>query len=293
MPGNTINEKNQLQAVKIHQGYEVIDILEPTIAQKKMGHIPILLAKNRGTEILPSYIYDFAVAEFFDGQVQNFKKLDLFAGEQTYRNLLDTRVGQVLSLDYEDEVSKGTFWFSEGKMKEQRLSVLMNDVSSFLNLSLAALRDKVDAALWVRTVFAGQARSGAFVLTNSEIQYHDLNSGEVVQKSMERYSFFPSSIMTNLQYPLVVNDVQSQTKLPALFTTETSGLSRGVKVTVPQYINGKLIELNTPARLRLRAESGCKPMENPIWGGRNSAAALDYYCADRSGQKMIRVQLNY
>lgn len=291
-----LNAQNQLQAIQTHQGYELIDILEPTVAQKRQGHVPVLLAKNRGTESLPSYIYDFAVAEFFDGQVQNFQKLDLFSGEQVYRNLLDTRVGQVLSLDYEDEVAKGTFWFSEGKMKEQRLSVLLNDVQYFTNTSLAALRDKVDAALWVRTVFAGtsiNSQSGAFVLTNSEIQYHDLRSGDVVNKSMERYSFFPSSMMTNLQYPLVVNDLSAKTKLPALFTTESSGLSRGVKVTIPHYVNGKLIELNAPARLRLRAESGCKPMENPIWGGKVSAAALDYYCGDRSGQKMIRVQLNY
>jgi subtilisin family serine protease len=288
-----LNEKNELKALQKHQNYKLIDILQPTLEQKARGVVPILLAKNRGTENRPSYIYDFALAEMLEGKVENFRAIDLFAGEQVYRNLLDTRVGQVLTLDYEDEVSKGTFWFSEGRSKEQRLSVLLSDVREITNKSLRALRDKVDAALWVRTVFAGSALSGAFVLTNSEVQYHDLRTGGSVQKSMERYSFFPNSVMTNLQYPLTVDEQSMQTKLPALFTTESSGLSRGVKITVPHYKDGKLVELVAPAKLRLRAESGCKPMENPVWGGKKTAAFLDYYCADRSGQKMVRVELAY
>ncbi|GIL16276.1 MAG: hypothetical protein BroJett040_00270 [Oligoflexia bacterium] len=290
-----LNEKNQLQAIQEHQGYRIVDILEPTTEQALTGRVPLLLAKNRGTENHPSYMYDFAQAEFTEGNVTEFKKIDLFKEGTTYRNILDTRVDRILSLDFENEVSKGTYWFSEGKSREQHLSLLTHENHEILQYNLKSIRPLVDAALLVRTVFAGSRLSGAFLLTNSEIQYHDLISGDVVNQSMDRYSFFPSSMMTNMQFPILATDEKLGSKLPGLFTSEGSGLNKGMKVLVPSYSsNGQLIELSSPARFRLRAEAGCKPLDTPIWGGRQSASSIDYICRDRDkGDQIIRMKMNY
>ncbi len=290
-----LNEKNEIKSLTSFQEFRIVDALQQTVTQSAQGVVPILLAKNHGGETSPSYIYDFAIAEVINGEVQNFKKINLFDEGQIYRNLLDTRVGTIYSLDYENEVAKGTFWFSEGKTKEQRLSTLTNKSFRFSDYDIAAVRQKVDATLWVRAVFAGKVLQGAFSLTNSEIQYHDLNSGMTAVKSMERYTFFPQNVYVDLQNPLVISDNRLQTKLPAIWMTESSGLSRGIRITVPSYSadTKELVELISPARLRLRAESGCKPLDAAIWGGQANAASLDYFCSDRSGQKILRVDLNY
>jgi subtilisin family serine protease len=285
-----LDENNKLHGQEKHNDFQIVDVLEPTSEQAYLGVVPILLAKNRGTEINLSYIYDFAVAEIKDGKINNFKAIDLFADNRTYRNLLDTRIDRVLSTDYENEITKGTYWFGEGKTKEQRLSILSNQDFSFTDKNLKALRSQVDAALWVRSVYLGEKISAAFVLTNSEMQYHDLNSGVAVSRSLERYTFYPDMILTNLQFPLVVGDLKMKTKLPALFTSEASGLNRGVKITIPHYNDkGEVIELVSPARLRFRSQGQCKPLDAPVWGGKDSAAALDYFCRDR----IIRFDLVY
>ncbi|MNL34365.1 hypothetical protein D3C87_1563340 [compost metagenome] len=143
----------------------------------------------------------------------------------------------------------------------------------------------------MRAVFSGLQRKGAFVLTNSEIQYHDLLNNKIVSKSFERYTFFPDMLMTNLYFPLTVRDrFDASNKLPALFTTESSGLSRGVKMLVPAFAkDGTLMELVSPARLRLKSANGCRPMDTPVFTGEVGAHSFDYYC----GTKILRVNLIY
>ncbi len=286
-----LNEKNELKAIEEYQGYKIIDVIQPRQEQASQGRVPVLLAKNQGSDAKPSYLYSFAVAEVINGQVQNFMELDLFTNKDTYRNILDTLVGAVKSLDYSNDEYAGSFWFGEGLNRQQRLSIFDNKNWELLDQQLAAQRSQFDSALRVRAAFAGQNRKGAFVLTNSEIEYHDLINGSVLSKSMERYTFFPASLMTALYNPLTLSDSRdAKSKLPALFTTETSGLSRGVKMLVPVFAkDGTAVELVSPARLRFKSQAGCKPLDTPVFEGVQGAHSFDYFC----GNKILRVKLSY
>lgn len=285
-----LNERNELKALEEHEGYQIIDVIQPRQDQLEEGRVAILLAKNSGTEAKPSYLYSFAVAEVIDGRVQNFMELDLFHDTKVYRNILDTRVDKIQGLDYGQEEFVGTFWFGEGLNRQQRLTLFDNKNGDLLDRQLAAQRSQFDSALRVRAVFAGLQRKGAFVLTNSEIQYHDLISGRVWSKSLDRYTFFPDKLFVSLYIPLTIRDVRdASVKLPAIFTTESAGLSRGVKMLVPIFAkDGSAVELVSPARLRFKS-SGCRSMETPVFGGSQGAHSFDYYCGD----KLLRVHLSY
>lgn len=285
-----LNESNELKALETHDGYQIVDILQPRQDQIEAGKVSILLAKNQGTEAKPSYLYSFAIAEVFNGQVQNFMELDLFQDAKVYRNILDTRVDKILGLDYERNEFVGTYWFGDGLNRQQRLTLFENKNWDLLDRQLGAERSQFDSALRVRAVFAGLQRKGAFVLTNSEIQFHDLNSGKVWSKSLERYTFFPDNLFVSLYIPLTIRDERdATTKLPAIFTTESAGLSRGVKMLVPVFAkDGTAIELVSPARLRFKS-SGCRSMETPVFDGSQGAHSFDYFCGD----KLLRVHLTY
>lgn len=286
-----LNEKNELKAVAKYKDYDIIDVLQPREEQIVAGKVPVLLAKNLGTVAKPSYLYSFAVGEMINGKLENFMELDLFGDQATYRNMLDTRVDAVNSLDKTDDEFYGTFWFGEGTPRQMRLTLLDSFSYDLLDRQLSAERSQFDSALGVRAVFGGAKRKGAFVLTNSEIQYHDLVSGKVAVKSFERYTFYPSQVMESLYTPLTLVDSRdATTRLPAIYTTENSGLSRGVKMLVPVFArDGSPVELVSPARLRFKSATGCSPIDAPVFGGNQEAYKFDYYCGD----KILRVNLKY
>jgi hypothetical protein len=286
--------QKKLKALSLYQGYKIIDILEPSLSQVERGAVPVLLAKNRGTDNKSSYIYDFAVSEVYDGEFHGLQILNLFLDRRVYRNLLDTRVDKVFSLDFEPTTTKGTFWFGEGGNRTQRVSLLIPNESftdfKFFDQSLAALSGTVDSTLWVRSASYSHDRVGVFAFTNSELQYHDLTRKQVATRSLERYTFWADYLFTSIHFPIVLQDRNSSTtKIPALYTTESSGISKGVKIKAPFYDpkTGDLIEINSPARLRLRSEKGCKPLDAPLLDGKTGAASFDYFC----GTKILRVPL--
>ncbi|MGZ3773056.1 MAG: S8 family serine peptidase [Pseudobdellovibrionaceae bacterium] len=285
-----LNEKNELKALEEYQGYKIIDVIQPRQDQIEAGRVSILLAKNNGTEAKPSYLYNFAIAEVIEGRVENFTELDLFQNVNVYRNILDTRIDKILNLSYDKDEFAGSYWFSEGLNRQQRLTLFNNKDLSLLDRQLAAQRLQFDSALQVRAVFSGSQSKGTFVITNSEIQYHDLVSGSVLSKSLERYTFFPDSLLIGLYNPMTIRDSRTaETKLPAIYTVESAGLSRGVKMLVPIFAkDGSAVELVSPARLRFKS-SGCRSMETPVYDGTQGAHSFDYYC----GSKILRVHLSY
>jgi hypothetical protein len=284
-----LDEAAKLQAIKEHNEYRIVDLLRPTLSDIQAGRVPIILAKNKGTDLKISYMFDFARAELVNGKVENFRKLEFFENGIPYRNLLNTRVDSVLSLDANGaDTYIGTFWFSGERPREQRVSILMSGSDSFADYRMSALRGTVDAALWVRAVYAGVNRMAAFALTNSEVQYHDFTTGAAALYSLDRYTFYQDVLTTNLQFPVVVQDRVSNTQLPGLYTTEGSRFNRGTKVTIPQYDReGKLVELTAPARFRLTTGIGCRPLDTPIRV--NGKPHFDYFCGDR----FLRVPLEY
>lgn len=285
-----LDEKKSLQAISEYEEYHIVDLLAQREDQKIEGVVSILLAKNRGTELQPSYIYDFAVAEVVDGQIRNFQKTNFFDENHYYRNLLDTRVDKIFSLDPGANEFAGTFWFGKGRPREQRVSLFDSYNFEFSDFFLSAERKYFDAALWARAVYSGSSRKGAFVFTNYEIQYHNLVNEKVSSISMDRYSFFPANITVNLQFPVVLKDYENADSLvPGLLNTEGSGLNRGLRLTVPRYnAQGEVLELFSPARLRFSSQKGCRSLEAPFYSG-GQGHSLDYYCGD----KIMRVNLSY
>lgn len=289
-----LDATKKLKAIGKYEGYHFADVLQPTREQEMQGRVPVLLAKNKGTEAKPSYLYEFAVAEVFHGQVENFRKIDFFGDEKTYRNILDTRVDRIISLNPKDEYLRGTFWFGEGRPRQQRLTTLDNQSFDLKDYHLGALRAQFDSALFTRGVFAGRKDQFAYVITNSEIQLHHLNRNQVAQTSLDRYSFFGRDLYINLYFPLTVKSATNDTMLPGLLVPEGTGLNRGVKLLVPVFAyNGNVIELVSPARLRLKTDrkaDGCSPMETPVFEG-VKGTSLDYYCS--VSKKILRVNLSY
>lgn len=285
-----LNADNKLQSLETFNGYHIADIIQPSTSQNQTGTVSLLLAKNKGTAAKPSFLYDFAVAELRQGSIQNFRQLDDFQGEETYRNILDTRVDAIHNLRLGNDPYAGSFWFGEGQQRQQRMTLYTPSTGDLMDRALRAERSQFDSALRVRAAFLGDKRGGAFVLTNSEIQFHDFYSSKVVSTSMNRYSFFPDNLFVSLYLPLSVMDsTNSKARLPSIFTTENSGLSRGVRMLVPVFAkDGTPVELVSPARLRFKSTS-CRSMETPVFLGSKGAYALDYYCGDR----LLRVHLTY
>jgi hypothetical protein len=282
-------DEKTLSALSEYQGYKIVDILEPRQEEVAQGQLTVLLAKNLGSENKPSYLSQFATAKVIDGQIKDFKEMAASAQKGDYRNLLDTKYDPVYNLDRSNNIYAGTFWFGEGLSRQQRLSIRAHS-GQWLDQPLRASLVQFDSTLWVRAAFWGTHRKGAFAMTNSEIQYHDLENGSVALRSLERYTFYADYAFTNLQYPMVVEDSQSDQKLPALFTTEGSRLNRGVRITVPVYgKDGRVLELVAPAALRFQSVQGCRPLETPAYEPLQGKTSLDYFCRD----KILRVNLKF
>lgn len=284
-----LENETTLRSIEDYNGYKFVDIIEARPDQLQRGAIPVLLAKNEGNDVKSSYLYKFAVAEVLDGQVINFKEMDTF-GNSGYRNLFETRVDKVYSTDTDNRIFTGNFWFGEGQLREQRISIFDNKNLDIIDSPLKAQNVETDSALWVRAAFAGSKRNGAFVLTNSEIQYHDLDNHQIASHSMERYTFYPSPLQMNMYFPVTMGDSKNPSeRLPALFTTEKSGFNHGVKMLVPVFArDSKVIEVVSPARLRF-ATNGCIPLATPVFIGGSAGHALDFICKDT----VLRIPLTY
>lgn len=294
-----LDEKNKLQSLESYEDYKIIDILEPTLKQKMDGVIPVILSKNLGSESKPSYLYDFAKAEISNGKISNLQTFKSFGSEYKYRNLIETRVDRILSLDKNDEEYQGTYWFNENGKREQRVTYFYSQGNQYYDRVLKPMNPLFDSALLVRASFLGKNRAGSFVLTNSEIQFHDFVSGQMVTTSLERYTFYPDDFLTSVYLPITLEDSKnSAQKIPALFTTESSEIQRGVRIVVPVFARAvgkekgseKLVELMTPAKLRFESKknSGCKPLNTPVFLGAKGYA-FDYFCGD----KILRLPLKF
>ena len=284
-----VNEKNQLDQLSAENGYQIADVISSGIQDVINGKIKVLLSKNLGTETHPSYVYDFAVGEIKPADLKAEKLFSInFSESLGYRNLLDTRTDKVLSLDKRSQQPEGSFWFSEGPNRSLRLSLVNLSPYAWLDNVLYANRGVVDSALRARSAFFGQGQAGAFILTNSEIQYHDLINKKSVAQSLERYTFFSDLAFTAIQFPIVIGSSDNDMHLrPSIYLNEEAGLSRGTRIrTVVQSQDGKL-NLVSPARLRFKTGMvGCKPMANTVVDDDNTPA-LDFLC--RGNLKRIKL----
>ena len=197
-----------------------------------------------------------------------------------------------------DHHESKAFWFGFDAHQKQRITTIDFKSSKMTDQLISSERNIFDAALRVRSVYLGQNRKGVFIITNTEIEYHDLNSvagaASVARSSLNKYTFIGDNLVADLQFPVTIasqnrgtNGVQPE-KSPALFTTEGSGLNRGVKMLVPIFAkDGSVQQMVSPARLRLKSPQGCKALDYPVYLG--SDYAMDFDC----GTQMLRIKLRY
>ncbi len=286
-----LNGKHELQAFQKHQGFNVADILENSLDQKIAGQLLLLFSKNLGTEQKYSFINEFAIGVFENGQITSFYPLNP-SSNSFYNDIAGSRVGPIHNLHQGDPFI-GNFWFSNSRSNEQSLSWFLPKDMSFSSADLFPLRGVVDNVLWVRSFYQGQhngvKKSGAFSLTNSEIQYHDLITKQTVKKSIERYTFYQSMLTTNFYSPITLSSKSKNGfRQPALFTAEGTLFHKGLRFIVPEYSNnGNLTGLRFPLNLRMAAQNGCRSIDTPVWLGEDKGYYIDFYCRDR----FIRVPL--
>lgn len=268
-----LDEKFKPQALTDVGGKRFLDFV-PGPGDSR-GEITALAVKSQGPSSQPDYIQDVVFVNFSEGRVVSQKENP----EPLYRSLLEARRGGVFNLDAADPFSRGLFWFSEGKLSTQKITTWDSVTQKFENFDARALRSHFDSALWTQAVYSGGQNAGAFTVTNSEVQYHDLKTGKAVRKSLDRYSFFSSSLQIMLAYPLVIQSENLKTKYrPALYATENIDFERGVKLVVPIFaLGGDVVELVSPGTLNIKAGSGCKPFKTPIQLA-TGETALDFFC---------------
>jgi subtilisin family serine protease len=293
-----LNEEFKPQALaEIEGGQKFVDFVSgPKDAD---GVLTALTVKSKGVEAQPDYIQSASFVTFADGKVVHILKAD----QDLYRSLLDAKRIPLYNLDSNTPAVRGMAWFAEGALQTQKITTWDMMKNKFQNYDARALREHFDSALWTQAVFEGEKMSGSFVVTNSEVQYHDLRTGKAVRKSLERYTFFSDSLQILLAYPLVIQSKNGPTKLiPALFASENVDFERGVKLVVPIFAkNGDVVELVSPSTLNIKADKGCKPFKTPIQM-ESGETALDFYCAaevkegeaqSTTKEQIIRVYLRY
>ena len=284
-----LDENFKLAEVASAPGTRIVDLIHTSNEQVQSGVIPVLVAKNGGTEIKPSYVNQFSMGWIRDQKLVQLQAIQALSPENNYRNLIDTRKDKALSLVTDDNEFRGTFWFGFDAHQKQRITTLDFKTMQFQDQLVDSQIQYFDAPLRIRSAYLGQKRKGLFLITNTEIEYHDLLSKKSVSTSLNKYTFFGDDLIVDLQFPLTIADQQSsKEKYPALFTTEGSGLSKGIRIMMPYFDNaGNPVSMLTPARLRLKAPQGCKSLDYPVYLGHGYA--MDYDC----GTGILRMSLKY
>jgi len=291
-------DKNfKLAQVQNPEGARIVDLLHTSTEQVQSGVIPVLVARNVGSEIKPSYINDFSFGWIKNEKLTQETRIKNMSAAQNYRNLIDTRKDKALQLVNDNNEFRGTFWFGFDAHQKQRVTMLDFKTGQLTDKLISSQRSIFDAPLRIRSAYMGKNRKAIFLITNTEIEYHDLTSGSMARASLNKYTYFGDDLLADLQFPITISDesaktqgsaVNADTKVPALFTTEGSGLNRGVKMLVPIFAkDGRVQQMVSPARLRLKAPQGCRALDYPVYLG--SEYAIDYDC----GTKILRMKLRY
>ena len=286
-----LDKNYELAQIATTPGLRIVDLIQPSVDQIRKGQVPVLVAKNLGTPNKPSFLNEFYFAWIVDQKPTNLQKLEDVSASLNgnYRNLIDTRKDRSLNLSFEESEFKGNFWFGGDAHQKQRISMIDFNSMKFVDQLLSSEQQVFDAPLRVRSAYSGGGKQATFVMTNTEIEYHDLTLKQKAMTSLNKYTFIGDDLIVDLQFPVTLtSSVSAQSKTPALFTTEGSGLSSSLRILTADYDKqGKLIGLISPARLSLQSPEGCKPLDFPMYI--NQEYAIDYDC----GNRFIRIKLKY
>ena len=286
-----LDENYKLAVVENESGFKIVDILQPRAENVQSGILPVLLAKNLGSEVRPSYLNQFSMGWVTNGILSGTKTVLKVSADQDYRNLIDTKKDKTVNLSKTADEYLGTFWFGFDAHQKQRVTLIDYKTNSIVDQILPNDRSLFDAPLRIRAAYSNANQKGVFLITNTEIEYHDLINQTIARSSLNKYTFFGDDLIVDLQFPVSITAKNGLDKIPALFTTEGSGLNKGVKFLIPTQMsdtgNNRKFKMISPARLRLSSPQGCKAVDSPVYV--NGGYHLDYDC----GTEIMRFKLTY
>ncbi|HPI39238.1 MAG TPA: S8 family serine peptidase [Pseudobdellovibrionaceae bacterium] len=283
-------ENQELRSITQFQGYDVVDILDPKFSNTN-GKLTLLMAKNLGSSLNPSYHSSYALALVGAHGIEKLEQLNTHSELKLFQNLFERSKGLIQNLDLSDLEYKGTYWSTDSLPKTQDLLGFNFFDQKWIHSLMEPLRKPFDSLLSIKSVFWSDSSQiqGAYGLTLTEIQYTDFLKSKSIQHSLERYTFYPTGGFNKILFSTMVLDLQNNTRWPALYLTEDSRMGLGMKVYIPYYENELPKELIIPAKLRISTGGQCTPFPQPLFLGSKGAYALDYLCQG----KILRLPLEY
>ena len=287
-----MNENFKLAQVAAPSELErIVEVIQPSVETANQGVLTALIAKNTGTENKPSYVNEFSTGTVRNGMLAGVRRLGGTSTAMSYRNLIDTFADKTMSLTSESSEFRGMMWYGLDSGQQQRVTMIDDSTGQLVDRLISSQRRVNDSARLVKAGFQSKDKKGVFLITNSELEYHDLVTNQVVSTSLNRYTFYGDANFVELYFPItLINSQNPAEKLPAVFTTESSGLSKGMRLLTALYgPDGRVQQIVTPARLRLKSLDDCQPLESPVFLGNQKGYAMDYRCEN----KIIRIPLKY
>lgn len=282
------NSENKLSSVDRFLEFKIEDILETPSSLTQLGKVDLLVSKDAGSEAKPSFVKKYGVLSLSglsDLKRENIK----WISTQSFTNLSEGLKDPAIKLSGGNTV--GTSWTTKSTPQKLKVNVLKRTDSGtpvLLTRILSAAKEPLDAALAVRSGFAGSVNSGVFAVTNSEVQYHNLNDDSFVSTSMNRFTFLGRSLFYFMYPCALTNSKDSSELLPGFYTSESTGLSKGLKIKTIAKDKIGLIEIVSPAKLRFESESGCRQLDTLVLN-RQGQPAVDFRC----GNQLLRMNLKY
>jgi|GEM_PF-6560145 len=251
---------NGLRTLALPAGFNHIVSLLPNPSNLQTGVVKALLAQGEG------YDLSYTIAELKNGKWKSLKEIS----GQDFHYLKGVQAPPVIS----DLVSSPAAAFS-GSVQgpnfrgSERTSIISD--GALTSFQLAPQRP-FDRILDVTAVFQVKDQLSAFSLSQYEILYHDLKTGQRLSIDQKRFSFLPEILALKSYFPVLVGG-----KIPALYVPAGFLLSRSTQIILPiQGTDGKLTELRRPARFRLLPAKGCEILPKISSGGEMKA-----FCGDR------------
>lgn len=277
------DREQKLQGIAHWQDQSIVDILNQSPEDTSRGILTLLTAVKQGSSIVASYVSDFRVFKISNLKSLQEVKLSQFEkGGPVYRNFKATEPDSVLSLSAGPITSVGNAWVNRSSKRSLQMTIaqLTNQGLRRYDQKLIAARGSVDSPLAMQSAYLGDNKAEAMVLTNSELQHHDLVTGKVIAKSLERYSFFGNGLI-KVHFPIVVADSRSKTKLPGIYIPDGIGIVNNLKIrTILRDSKGHASEIVTPARFRIKPENQCLSIKGIAQDSKGNPA-LDFICKDK------------
>lgn len=239
-----------------------------TLAERNAGSVRAIFAEGENYNL-----------KYFTAELKNEKwsKLSPILGTD-FHFLRGLDAKPVLSLSREDLPALGFAGSPMGGSYrgDFRVSFVQNGA---LRSSLIEARRSGDRVRDVTALFADGEKRYVFALTQYEILYSNLQTGQVISTDQKRFSFLPEILALKAYFAVSVGRSGGK-PVPGLFVPPGFLESSSSQVIVPQLDKaGNLVRLFRPASLRLLPDENCEVL--PTIYREGSRSWFRVYCGNQ------------